>query len=509
MTAPKSNDARSVLRGALAVVFKRKRLIAALSLVIAAGIALAVLSVPSSYEVAGKLVVTRARGDLLVTPADQRTVNFAITAPAVQDMAVHAELLKNRSLIEAVVRALGGGAAGPGGPELTQSRANAEVDAILAGLTVQVVPNSNLIYVRYRSSDPARGADVVNTLLDLYRETYLKMRSTPGVPRFFEEQRDLLAARLKRSERSLFAFEDRTALLAGAVQVDAYSRRLAEAEDNAIDAQFDLSDSEQRAAMLKAEIDKEPERIQSTSTIRRNPMVETAQERLLTLRMDKEHLLTLYTPDDRRVLDKQREIDAQERQLAEARAGQWVPESEVTQINGRRQDLEMRYVEATLSAQKNRIRAEGARAIAGTMRDRVRELSIADVERQALEREIQASTDAYLLYRKKADEARVTAAMDTNHFGNVAIGEPASRQGTPVGPPRNLSLVFAVAVGVVTGVGAAFLREFFDGSVKGERDVGSALDLPVLGSISEAGAGRPRRDEQAGGSDGGSAAPLA
>src|SRR5262245_41005010 len=123
MTAPKTSDVRWMLKDALGVVFKRKRLILALFLTVALGISLAVLSVPSSYEVAGKLVVTRARGDLLVTPADQRNFNFALTAPTVQDMAVHAELLKNRSLIESVVKTLGldrkkdeGQAKAPDGP---------------------------------------------------------------------------------------------------------------------------------------------------------------------------------------------------------------------------------------------------------------------------------------------------------------------------------------------------------------------------------------------------------
>ena len=31
-----------------------------------------------------------------------------------------------------------------------------------------------------------------------------------------------------------------------------------------------------------------------------------------------------------------------------------------------------------------------------------------------------------------------------------------------MGPPKNLSLVFAIAVGLVAGVGGAFLRELFD-----------------------------------------------
>ena len=81
MTAAKSADVRWLLKDALGVVFKRKRLIVGLFLIVALGISLAVLSAPTSYEVAGKLVVTRSRGDILVTPADQRSFNFALTAP--------------------------------------------------------------------------------------------------------------------------------------------------------------------------------------------------------------------------------------------------------------------------------------------------------------------------------------------------------------------------------------------------------------------------------------------
>ena len=68
MTVPKTTDVRWFLKDGIGIVFKRKRLILALVLVVAAGISLAVKAVPTTYEVAGKLVATRARGDLLVTP---------------------------------------------------------------------------------------------------------------------------------------------------------------------------------------------------------------------------------------------------------------------------------------------------------------------------------------------------------------------------------------------------------------------------------------------------------
>jgi len=520
MTAAKSADVRWLLKDALGVVFKRKRLILGLFLIVALGISFAVLSIPTSYEVSGKLVVTRSRGDVLVTPADQRNFNFTVTAPTLQDMAVHAEMLKNRSLAEAVVQKLGldrkkeqeqakeakaadsvlqaglnqisvwipwasGGSSSSQKVAPEQGRLNSTVDAVLLGLTIQVVPNSNLIYVRYRSSDPVKGAEIVNTLLDLYRDRYLDLRRHPGVVEFFGDQRDQLEQILRTSESALKDFERRTGLMSAAVQVDAYSRRLAEAENNLIDAQYDMKEATQRLEILKVELAKQPERLPSSSSVKHNPMIQTLQERLLTLEMDKQRLLTLYTENDRRVLDKQIEIDAQQKRLAEVKLQQWVPDTEVSTLNDARRDMQDKILGATLMVQKNAIRVEGARAITGEMRARVRELSVADVEKQALVREIQASSDAYLLYRKKAEEARVTSALDDNKITNVSIGELASRQGAPVGPPKNLSLLFAVMVGLVSGVGGAFLREFFDGSIKNEHEIRATVDLPVLGSIPE------------------------
>lgn len=517
MTAAKSADVRWLLKDALGVVFKRKRLILGLFLIIALGISLAVLSIPASYEVAGKLVVTRSRGDVLVTPVDQRTFNFALTAPSLQDMAVHAELLKNRSLIESVGRKLGldkkredaqaKAAQNPitaglnqisvwipwtSGPSADvqkalpdEGRLNSVVNTIQAGLAVQVLPNSNLLVVRYRSSDPVRGAEIVNTLLDLYRDKYIEMRRNPGVVDFFVDQRDQFDQKLKATEAALSVFQQKTGLLSASVQVDAYARRLAEAENNFTDAKFDMKESDERLKILAAVLEGQPERVQQQATVKYNPMIQTMQERLLTLEMDKQRLLTLYTENDRRVQDKEQEIGAQRKRLTEAQTQQWIPDSEVTQVNDRRRDLEEKMLSARLAAEKQKVRLEGSGVIAGEMRARVRDLGLADVQKQALLREIQAASEAYLLYRKKAEEARITAAMDESKITNVAIGELASRQGAPVGAPKNLSLLFAVMVGLVSGVGGAFLREFFDGSIKTEHEIRSSVDLPVLGSIPE------------------------
>jgi len=521
MTQAKTSDVRLLFRDAVGVIFKRKKLILAFFLIVALGISFAVLSIPSSYEVTGKLVVTRSRGDMLVTPADPKNFNFMITAPSIQDMAVHAELLKNRSLLEAVAQKLSlerkadAGTLGPASADATpvaeaKAEANAEanaeagtpiaaslmpkprpvqnridsmVDSLAAGLTVAVVPNSNLILVKYRSSDPVKGAQILNVLLDLYLDQYLRLHKRPGVAEFFTEQRDRIKEKLQSSETGLKAFQRRAGLLSATVQVDSFSRRLAEGHNNFIDAKHDQRVAEESVEAIKARLVGMPERVQRITTNKLNPMIQTLKQNLLTLEMQRRQLLALYTENDRRVIDIGVQIEALKKELAEA--PQYVPDIQQTELNQSRRDLEDKLFDAKLLVNKNRIRVQNAVEMMVHMKDQLAEMGLAEVERESLLREIQASSEGYLLYRKKVEEARITEAMDDNKIMNVAIGEKAARQGVPVGPPKNLSLVFAVMVGLVSGLGAAFLREFFDGSIKTEHEVRAAVDLPVLGSIPE------------------------
>ncbi|HEY9577423.1 MAG TPA: GNVR domain-containing protein, partial [Pseudobacillus sp.] len=59
----------------------------------------------------------------------------------------------------------------------------------------------------------------------------------------------------------------------------------------------------------------------------------------------------------------------------------------------------------------------------------------------------------------------------------------ASDSLAPVKPKPLLNIVIALVVGLMVGVGLAFLLEYMDNTVKTEQDVEKLLDLPVLGSV--------------------------
>ncbi|MBM7702292.1 YveK family protein [Metabacillus iocasae] len=55
---------------------------------------------------------------------------------------------------------------------------------------------------------------------------------------------------------------------------------------------------------------------------------------------------------------------------------------------------------------------------------------------------------------------------------------------SPVKPQPLLNIAIAIVVGLMIGVGLAFLLEFLDNTLKSEQDVEQVLELPVMGVIS-------------------------
>jgi uncharacterized protein involved in exopolysaccharide biosynthesis len=91
--------------------------------------------------------------------------------------------------------------------------------------------------------------------------------------------------------------------------------------------------------------------------------------------------------------------------------------------------------------------------------------------------------DAYLMYEKKAEEARVSRAMDEQNIVNASVVQEAMQPVLAL--PRGLLTIAAASGigGLVLGVAVAFLLEFFNLAVKDEQDVERFLQVPVLATI--------------------------
>jgi uncharacterized protein involved in exopolysaccharide biosynthesis len=109
------------------------------------------------------------------------------------------------------------------------------------------------------------------------------------------------------------------------------------------------------------------------------------------------------------------------------------------------------------------------------------------VEFERLEQELKTRREAYELYVKREQEARISRAMDEQRLVNVSV----LQRPTPPLPridTRRVSASLALLAGLVVGIAGAFAREYVSRPLRSEADVVRFLGLPLLGTVRDAGA---------------------
>lgn len=83
----------------------------------------------------------------------------------------------------------------------------------------------------------------------------------------------------------------------------------------------------------------------------------------------------------------------------------------------------------------------------------------------------------------KVFEGEIQELMNVD---NVSILSPAvlKENPSPVAPNPMLNMAIAAVIGLMLGVGIAFLLEYLDTTIKDQQDIEEILDIPLLGVIS-------------------------
>lgn len=93
-------------------------------------------------------------------------------------------------------------------------------------------------------------------------------------------------------------------------------------------------------------------------------------------------------------------------------------------------------------------------------------------------------TVALQIVNKTAEvfEKEIKNIMTIDNVKVLPLAEDQENQ-APISPNPPLNIAIAAVVGLMIGVGLAFLLEYLDNTVKNEQDIEKLLELPVLGAI--------------------------
>lgn len=395
-------------------------------------------------------------------------------------------LLNSRALAEMVVRDLNltanptfmngysGGSdaepAAPAGRERAQERRQLERDAaglLLLHLTIEPVRASSLVRISFDSPDPQLSAQVVNALAENFIESNLARRfeAASYAREFLESRLEETRKRLEASERALvnYAGDQRIINLeSGTTGPDGQrasggpsleGAELVELNNALARAKVDRAAAEARFRSAQANGGLSAEEALGDSAL---GQLRTTRAQLSA---DYARLLTTFQADYPTAVALRQQIAELDRQIAGQGGAVLTSLRSAFEASAER--------ERNLQAQVNDLTAD------------VIDLRRRSIQYNIFQREADTNRSLYDALLQQYKEVGIAGGVGTNNVSVVDAGLP----GNQVRPRSLLNLLLGVAIGLLAGVGLAFLIEQLDQTVIGPDDIAHKTGLPTLGAI--------------------------
>jgi succinoglycan biosynthesis transport protein ExoP len=346
----------------------------------------------------------------------------------------------------------------PGELETTEAPASQAQDAPVALKKLKVTrpPNTYLLLVSYRSSQPQLAANVANAIAGSYLEhTYaIRYRSSASLSAFMEKQLEELKAKMERSSAALAQFERELNVINPEEKTSILSSRLLQLNTEYTNAQADRVRKEAASQSMRGgTLEAAQVSTQGESLRRLTERHNEAQEKFAEV---KTHFGANH-PEYKKAATQLAEVQ----RMLETTAQNIKHRVEIEYAEaGRRETMLQQAVQAT----KAEFDSLNARSF----------------EYQALKREAEADKTLYEELVRKIREAGINASFQNS---SIRIADPARPAVKPVFPNLKLNLLLAFLFSGLLALGTAVLGDVLDNTVRDPEQVTRMLKADVVGSL--------------------------
>jgi len=329
-------------------------------------------------------------------------------------------------------------------------------DYIKDMLEVGPLGDTRLVKVAFNSVDRNLAARVLNAHVQAYIGRGLKLRSQASeeAERFLEEKLAELKERMEKSEDALNQYRR----LKGILSLDDKENLVV---DRLADLNKRLTEAEAERITLEAQLRLVQKRsYDSLPAVIDNTLIQTLTGQLARLKGDYASLSNQFKSGYPRVTQLKVQVEETQRRL----------EQEIRKVV---KGIESAYLAAEAREKKLTATVEKQKNAAFSLKD-------ASVEYAILAREVDTNRQLYDSVLQRMKEMGVTAEIRSS---NVSVIDEAVPPLKPSWPLVKLNLILASFMGLVGGVGLAFLSEYLDNTLKTPEEVERYLHLPNLGVV--------------------------
>jgi succinoglycan biosynthesis transport protein ExoP len=326
---------------------------------------------------------------------------------------------------------------------------------------VRRVPNSQLFQISYRASTPDAAARIVNLFGEEYVKQHLEARQATRERAKESLQKELvgLEQRLQLSEKDLLAYARREDMVnVGPEQGDLVQKRLTGLDQQIVDARSEVAVAQNRLETIqRASVKNFPERLTT-------PVLTSLTSKLLQAEQDLTNLRANFGENWPAVISKRDEIQLLQEQSTREKTLLLSRAVEQAQVD-------LRAAESKLRTASNAF---------GQQKDLVNRFNNALIEYNILRREVDTNRR---LYDGLLERLSQTSLQEGFEFGNIQIVQPGRPNSQVDSPKVGFNLAWASLLGLTLGIGAAFLRDFWDDSMGSAEEAAEFTRLPVLGTV--------------------------
>jgi chain length determinant protein EpsF len=334
-------------------------------------------------------------------------------------------------------------------------------DQLGANLTVKPSPDSRVVSLTFRGSEPRFAAAVANAFAEAYVDTNLELSVGPARrdASWLDAQLEPLRQRLEAAQARLSAFQREQGIFANDERLDLETERLNGLSAQLIQAQTQVHDAQSRQAELER-LAKHGGNVESLREFAADSYVQNIKVDLVRREAELVQLTQQFGANHPQRQRAEAEVESLRAKLA----------------TGLRRMANSVASEADIA----RSRLQALEQDVAAQRSKVLQLKEARDQMPALEREVMSAQAAYDGAASRYNESQLRSREpDANVTVLTAAVEPSHRSS----PKPLLNLIIGVFLGAFLGAGAALLLELLQPRARSPRMIEGWLKLPVLGVL--------------------------
>ncbi len=338
------------------------------------------------------------------------------------------------------------------------------VEIFKKNLQVDPIPDSRLVCIRYRGTDPQLITTIANEVANSFITQNLerKLVSTRNALNWLQEQVRDLREELEKSERALYEFKKANEILSTSMtdKVNLTGSRLEALSSHLSQVEAKYIASKAKMESLETMVSKNSLETVASTELMNDPLIRELKVTISRLENDYTELLKRYKEKHPDVVSVKSKLDEArtglkreiQNNLSGVRAEHLATQKEVRMINDQLDELKRQ----------------------------AKELTLKESEYNRLMREKDGNQRVYEQVLLRLKEIDLAGMLKAN---NIRMLDKAKQPALPIKPNVKFNLLIGIFMGILLSISAALGLEMLDNTIKNAEDVKRYLGLPLLGIV--------------------------